>query len=321
MKKPVKIILIVLAAVVVLYLMVFLTYPTMNYFEFYSLAEKAAPIPGMWEDFIPQGVTVTEDGTILICGYMPGDEPSRIYAIKDGSVKRVTAKKTDGSDYTGHAGGLTAAGDYIYISNASKLFVLRTADVLNAADGGAVSFLGAVEVPCRASYCSSDGEYVYVGEYHAPGYETADSHLVATAEGGSYQAMTFAYRLDGSAEFGVETKPSIAYATCDKAQGFAVNGSMAVVSCSSGLASSRLRLYNISGEPEGAFYQDGEELPLYILDSGRATMLVSAPHMSEDLEFRGDRLYVAFEAGAKKFGAGLLPASVTDIMKLDFNWK
>ena len=40
------------------------------------------------------------------------------------------------------------------------------------------------------------------------------------------------------------------------------------------------------------------------------------PHMSEDIEFRGTRLMVGFEAGARKYGSGLLPFSVGSVTEI-----
>jgi hypothetical protein len=37
--------------------------------------------------------------------------------------------------------------------------------------------------------------------------------------------------------------------------------------------------------------------------------------MSEDIEYRDGEIYIGFEAGAKKYGAGLLPFSVRSVRK------
>lgn len=284
-----------------------LLYPT-----FSRTAQKGIDIPGLSKGFTPQGVSCIGEQT-LVCGYMPGSQASRIYVVDDGGgVKEVLLKRADGDVYTGHAGGLTAAGDYIYVSNASKLFVLRTSDLLSARNGEYVSFIGAVPVPCRASFCSSDGEYVYVGEYHAVGYETDESHRVVTQDG-DYQAMVFAYKLDKSCEFGVRTTPSMAFAVRDFVQGFCVYDGVAVMSCSHGFSSSHLYAYRI-GTPDGAFVQDGKTLPLYTLDSAKLAGGLTMPHMSEDVEVRKGKVLVGFESSARKMLWGFFPCSVKNIM-------
>ena len=54
-----------------------------------------------------------------------------------------------------------------------------------------------------------------------------------------------------------------------------------------------------------------------ILDSKRFVKTVKAPHMSEDVDFRGGKLLVCFEGGAKKYGGGIIPFSLFDVFALD----
>ena len=284
-----------------------LLYPT-----FSRSAQKGIDIPGLSKGFTPQGVSYVGDYT-LVCGYFPGSQSSRIYVVDAaGFANEVLLKKANGDAYTGHAGGLTAAGDYVYVSNASKLFVLRTSDLLAARSGDYVAFIGEIEVACRASFCSSDGEYVYVGEYHAVGYETDESHRVATADG-DYQALVFAYRLDKSCRFGVQTSPTMAYAVRDCVQGFAVYNGVAVISCSKGFSSSHLYAYK-TGTPDGAYFDNGRSIPMYTLDSAKLAGSLTMPHMSEDVEIRGGNILVGFESSAKKMLWGFFPCSVSNIM-------
>ena len=323
-KKPKKagrvlgtaaIILIILAA---LYLAVYFFGESVFYAKLYKNASKGAPIPGFEDGFVPQGVTAAGTSSdTLICGYMEGDANSRIYRVQmDGTVTKILLLKEDGSAYTGHAGGFSVSGQYIYVSNAQKIFVLDREAVLTAKDGDQVAFIGHFDVPCRSSFCSTDGEMLYVGEYHTKGYETDESHKTDTADG-VYQAMVFAYRLSPDGEFGIENTeiPAAAYAICDIVQGFAMlPDGTAVASCSAGFVSSHLRFYNAGGEADSVFPYKGKALPLYVLDSRRATKTVSLPRMSEDLEYRNKRLYIGFEGGAKKFGARLLPFSMKNVM-------
>ncbi|MGN1190517.1 MAG: hypothetical protein ACI4SL_09010, partial [Candidatus Ornithospirochaeta sp.] len=172
----------VLALLLVYILLLFILGPILHP-EFYRVSERIEGIPGLTGDFVPQGVTITDDGTLLICGYSSSaDNPSRIYHIKDGKKSVMYLENEDGTPYKGHAGGITATGDYVYISNANKIFILSSSSVLSATDGDTLSFLDHFSVPCRSSFCSSDGSYLYVGEYHAKGYETDDSHIIETSD-------------------------------------------------------------------------------------------------------------------------------------------
>jgi len=313
--KGFRTVLTVLAVLIALYAVFCLTCGRFFYPDFYADATKVQTIPGLLGGFVPQGVSTDADRT-FICGYFSGDTPSCIYVLENGASKKVNLNREDGTVYGGHAGGMTVNGEWIYISNASKIFVLRTEDVLNAENGGTATFTGHFDVPCRASFCSSDGDVLYVGEYHADGYETDASHVLETADG-THSAFVYAYLLNADAPFGVDPEPALVYSVPDKVQGFARKDGAVVLSCSAGLSPSELCVYRESGGTDGAVDHNGRSLPLVVLDSARAIRTVRAPHMSEDLEFDGNGdLLVAFEAGTRKFGGGLLPFSIRSVMRL-----
>ena len=314
---------IIVVAILALYAGFWFISTPVFYGDFAKDSIKLGAIPDLIIDgFTPQGMTAVEGSdTYMICGYMSGKNNSRIYRYgADGKAVKILLEYEDGDVYSGHAGGFTASGEYVYISNASKIFVLRLSDVMNAKDGDTVRFIGRFEVPCRASFCSSDGKMLYVGEYHADGYETADDHVVETASS-TYEAMVFGYALSDSGEFGIaDTKtPAVAYSVCDFVQGFAINGDEAFLSCSHGLNASELKSYYVSGEADSVFNIDGVNIPLYLLDKNRDKGSLKMPHMSEDIEYRGGGLYIAFESAARKYGAGLLPFSTLNVIKMEFS--
>ena len=266
-------------------------------------------LPWLDEGYVPQGSTYLADEDIYIsCGYMEDGSSSRLYMKDSQSGKKIILQRADGSEYAGHAGGITAVGDYVCVSNAEKIFVLKKSDLLSAADGDTVGFIGDVPVPCRSSFCSCDGEYLYVGEYHADGYETDSSHILKTPDGTKYQALVFAYPVNPDCEYGFETSPAKAFSICDEVQGFAVTpDSRAVLSCSASLNNSKLKVYDVSGEADGVFNLDGTDIPLYYLDSRRFSKQMTLPRMSEDTECVDGKILLSFEAGAKKFHPDLLP--------------
>ncbi len=281
-----------------------------------SGAEKAVTIPGLDTDFVPQGSTYIEDEDIyLVCGYMNTKSPSRIYLVREGAEKVVYLKYADGSDYFGHAGGITANGEYIYVSNAHNLYVIKKADLFGAQNKGTVSFAGEIPVPCNASFCSCDGKNIYVGEYHADGYETDESHHLTTPDGSEHFAFIFGYALRSGAPFGVDTSaPTIIFSVCDKVQGFAVtDDDSAVLSISAGFENSRLAVYDLSERPED-YELDGLRVPIYYLDSRLSEKTVIMPRMSEDLEYVNGKILICFEAGAKKFFPGVIPFAVKDLI-------
>ncbi len=314
-----KVGLIVIAVILVYVLINALAMP-MFFGEFRRRATYVCPIPDLWSGFIPQGVTrAAGDDLCMICGYRTDDGPSCIYRLGlDGNTTMIMLAYEDGEIYSGHAGGMSAFGEYVYISNASKIFVLDANEVAAAQDGDTVRFIGRFEVPCRASFCSCDGGLLYVGEYHADGYITDESHKVGNAES-IYQAMVFGYKVDAEAPLGIANTeiPAVAYSVPDFVQGFAVSSSgLAALSCSSGLKDSKLRFYDASTEADASFFIGDAEIPLYILDRHRQKGVLTMPHMSEDLEYINEKFYLPFEAGALKFGGGLIPTSVSSVVAI-----
>lgn len=318
LRKALVIVVVSIAAMVVLYTL----FLGLKYMRFYRVSDRLQRIPGLMGGFVPQGTTKLEDDDIwLVCGYLDGGKASRIYRLDgQGKASVIYLQKEDGSTYTGHAGGITAAGDYVYISNASKLFVLTAEDVMNADDGDTLAFIGHIDVPCRASFCSSDGDMVYVGDYHAKGYNTSENHVIKVSDGTVNEAVTYGYRLDPDGEFGIADPdtPSVAFSTCDKVQGFAAYGGRVFLSCSAGFADSKLRIYEAKGS-DGHIQVNGKDVPLVMLDSNRAAGVLTMPNRSEDLDCRDGLLFVGFEGAARKFAFGIYPFSLRSIRAIDIN--
>ena len=275
-------------------------------FRDYAIARTAvAELPGLKEGFVPQGVTcLTEEDVYLLCGYMDDDTASRVFVLRNGAYTALSLQNTDGSAYTGHAGGITAAGDYVYVSNNKRLYVLEKQSVLSAEDGDTLAFIGEIRVPCRASFCSSDGERVYVGEYHKDeNYPTDPSHELTAPDGSVFKALTFGYTVSPEAPLGlVSETPAAAYSMYDEIQGFAMlPDKTAALSCSDSSTSSGLHFYDCAGEEDGYFDYNGAEVPLYYLTDARAVSKIKIPRMSEDIEYRDGSILILFESGARKF--------------------
>ena len=275
------------------------------YPAYHNARTQLAELPDMPEGFIPQGVTyLAEEDVYLLCGYMDDETASRLYVLRDGEFACLTLLQQNGEVYTGHAGGITEAGEYVYISNNMRLYVLDKQSVLSAGDGDAVSFIGSLSVPCRASFCSSDAERVYVGEFHKDeGYETDASHELTAPDGTVYKALVFGYTISPDAPLGlVSDAPAVAFSTCDSVQGFAFTpDGKAVLSCSYGSSDSTLLFYNCTDEQDGTFPLGDAQIPLYYLTSERQIARIKMPSRSEDVECRGGDIVTVFESGARTF--------------------
>lgn len=159
---------IIIVAVILIYILI-CSSTGIFYNRFMKNAEKIARIPGLGDGFIPQGFCYSDAlGAWLSCGYFD-DAPSRIYVIgTDGKlIKSLALRRENGDDYTGHAGGISASGEHVWISNQKKAFHLTATAISEAADGSAVSFDGYFGVNVNASFTFADENYFWIGEYHS----------------------------------------------------------------------------------------------------------------------------------------------------------
>lgn len=311
---------IIIAAVILVYILV-CSSTGIFYHRFMKGSRRIAAIPGLGDGFIPQGFCYSDAvGAWLCCGYLSDGGPSRVYVIgNDGKLlKTLSIKRENGDDYTGHAGGISASGEHVWISNQKKAFHLTAAAINAAEDGGVVSFDGYFGVNVNASFTFSDEDCFWIGEYHSgEKYKTRDENHRTSPDGSEYGAMIYGYARDDSMPYGVDPeKPVIALSVRDIVQGFCVTSSgRYVLSTSAGLASSHLYIYDCTNtQSTDTVTYGGREIPLYYLDSKTAADTVTLPHMSEDLDYHDGMVCIAFEAGAKKYGGGLLPFSIKHFM-------
>lgn len=316
-KKTILTIAICIVAFLLLYTLLCYSTP-LFYSEFMSNSEKLINIPGLSSGFIPQGICYCEKlNAYLCCGYYK-NSPSMIYVIdNDGNVKSLYLEKENGDSYTGHAGGISTTNEHVYISNQKKAFHIPLDAIENALDGDTVAFDGHFDVGVNASFTFANEEFFFIGEYaNGDSYKTRDENHLVTADGSNHNAIIYGYKIDLSFPYGVDTtKPVIALSVRDIVQGFCVTTSgKYVLSTSAGLSNSHFYIYDCSNVTTSDYITyDGNDIPLYYLDSTTLVDTVVLPHMSEDLDYHDGMVCVGFEAGAIKYGAGLLPFSLKSV--------
>ena len=102
-------------------------------------------IPGLLEGIIPQGICyIGELDAYAISGYYEeGLFPSMLMLVdnKTGEfTKAFPLQNVDGKDYSGHAGGLTASEDYIYITSESTCYICKIDSLKELENGEALQF-------------------------------------------------------------------------------------------------------------------------------------------------------------------------------------
>ena len=316
LKMILKILCIVLASVIALFLVAwgglhvakFIIYP-----DYYAQGDAVSKIPALGKGFVPQGLDYdAETDTYIHSGY--NGEKAELYLVTGKEVKAIVLLTPEGEQAKGHAGGVTRVGDYLYISDNEKegdgklgyLRVYRFSDIWNAKDGDSVKAIGRFEVDTSASFCFSDDQYIYVGEFFRPeNYETRKDHHFTTPAGDENKAILSAFPLceDGSIAEG--TKPAFSGSITSQVQGFAVTkDGKVMLSRSWGLTPSYLEFHDGWKDTNKTINTMGVDVPLYYLDSTTRTENIKMPCFSEGLALVDGKVAVSFESACNKYIVG-----------------
>lgn len=266
-----------------------------SYPEFDGMLRYERAIEGLKEDFVPQGLSSTEEGDLLVSGYMAKEGASRLYLLGE-TGKYVTVKSGE-KTLTSHFGGVACKGDDIYLTNGSIVERISLADVKAAENGGAVTVKESVQTPLDNAFCFVSGDKLYAGEfYREANYPTDGSHHLEV-KGGMNYAFTYVYQLGEGGTFSAE--PLYGYSICALVQGFAVKDGKIYLSCSYGLDDSKLYLHKDPAGSENFRTVDG--VKIYVLDNDTLERTLTMPSMSEGLCMKEDRLFVLFESDCSKY--------------------
>ncbi len=308
LKKVLMIVAIILAALIVLLLLI-KAGERIIYSGFYSKADREFTIPGLNDNCVPQGFDyIAEKESFLMCGYMSDDTASRVYLIdKDGKATYAEMKEADGSDHTGHTGGVSHFDKFLYVTGGDGLLVYHLDDLLSGKDS--LVQIGEVSTFLDPAWCYIYGDYILAGTFYEPGsYETPEEQRITTPAGDKNTSLVTVFRLDATQPLGVDPTPVAAISTPDRVQGFCVTDTGEVaLSTSWSVNSSMLYLYDAEKlTAQGTFTVNGVEVPLVYMDSASATREIKAPPMAEGILCIDGRLYVLNESACNKYIFGKL---------------
>ncbi len=317
LKLILKIFLIVLGAVAALFLLAWLSLHIAKYFmypDYYEQRENVSNIPGLNEGFVPQGLDYdAETDTYIHSGY--NGSYAEIYFVKGDETKKLIPVNEAGEREEGHAGGVSRAGDYLYVSDNPNegngtigiLRIYRFDELMKAENGAEIKAIATFEVDTAGSFCFSDDSYIYVGEFYRPeAYETLRSHYYTTPAGDENRAILSAYPLNADGSLADEY-PEFSISIPAQVQGFAVtkDGKIAV-STSWGLNPSCLEIHSGKKDSGTVISVSGKEVPLYYIDSTTREKSVAMPAFSEGLAILDDKIVISFESACNKYIIGKL---------------
>lgn len=311
MKKFFKIFLIVLLSIAILLIAVVLGLNVFKYSiykDYFAIKTDLAINEGLGDGYIPQGVSkisYENKDYYLTSGYMTGNRPSRIYVISNNETFYVEVKLNDYDYANGHFGGIACAGNNVFISDSSQIYILNLDDIFATRDKRAVDVynpssddvkvIKTVYVDVAASYIFIDDkeEFLYVGEFNDnKNYFTY--HETSVNNGTEkYYAYVDKYYVKDILNAKNTTDPIAHYAVRDKVQGFAISDDKIVLSTSYGLPSSYFYVYDIPTT------FDSENI--YFLDDRYLTKTIKAPSMAEGLDYDGEQFITLYESASNKY--------------------
>ncbi|MDE6200585.1 MAG: hypothetical protein K2M47_01720 [Clostridiales bacterium] len=320
LKKTLKIIGIVLAAIVGLFLLLYLILFFIGlgkYGDARDIRKYVCVVPEINSGWAPQGIAYTGDGYYIQTGY-DGDNNVVVYFGKGESFKRIIPVDDKGKTAKGHAGGVACTKDNVYIANDYSVLRLELSAIKSAKAGGKVTVAQTIAMDNRAAYCYSDDSHLYIGEFYRAGnYETDKSHYYTTPSGEKNKAIVSCYALDGDGMVctdGVQPYPEYCISVTGLVQGFAIKDGTAVLSRSYGLVDSELQYHTLPALPSSQItvsFKKNEtaqkkQVPLYYLDGKTLFKTLTLPSFSEDITIVNDRVVVTNESAANKYIVGKL---------------
>ena len=281
--------------------------------DFFNNADAEFEIPGLDEDFCPQGMTeLVGYNKYLISGYMSEGGPSRYYVIdaETNSVEKYFTLNINGKKYDGHAGAVASYNSTIWTVSQEEgegyAFRFMATDVINVTNGGEVVVRDYFKTLNNADFVFVDDGLLWIGEfYRAEKFETDENHHLTTRSGETNRAVCYAYEIDESYNYGLDNDfPVKALSIGDQCQGIAVTADgKFVLSTSYSIPDSHIYYYkDVLSEDQHSTIRVGlKDVPLWYLDEEALINSIQIPAMSEELFVKNDRVYLLFESACKKY--------------------
>lgn len=295
------------------------------YQDLWDISTDGPVIAGLSQGLVPQGLTYyKKKDWLLTIGYVDdGIRPGTI-TVTDRTtgelVKSVVLYNTDGTPYTGHAGGVTVSRDHGWVASENHLFSFNLSDLVNAENNGEIQFTKQIPIPVEAAYTVYDEGILWVGEfYEASSYPTDPTHHIENRDGDMHYAWMIGYGLERNNDMlskdqwngspDVNAVPDYVLSTTGKVQGAimqkaARNG--VTLSTSYGRANDSVLYryeYPLKEDPHTFVTVEGKQVPLWFLDghTAKPRQSVEAIPMPEGIVEIQKELYVVFESGANKY--------------------
>ncbi|SDD82353.1 hypothetical protein SAMN02799630_04248 [Paenibacillus sp. UNCCL117] len=285
---------------------------------FLEHAQPGPLIPALKQEAVPQGIGyVEEKNWLLVTHYREKGQSSLLTVIDAGTGKLVKAHelyKEQGVPYTGHAGGITASKQNVWISSDGKAYRLKKETLIQAEDEAKLVFEGALATDTRASFTAYADGVLWVGEFaQGASYPTSKTHYMTNRDGKEHKAWAAGYKLDPDTDdlpagkagaAGEPAVPDYILSLPDMVQGIEVDKGRIVLSQSYGRnAASSLIIHKqpLAEAPHQTVKIGNSSVPVWFLDSQTKQKELAAPPMTEGIVTVKGKLHVLFESAAKPY--------------------
>lgn len=283
--------------------------------DFYSHAGKEFMIPGLFENFIPQGMEYDDENeSFFISGYNSKGDKSPIYLVdKDGNSKKLFLKNSKGEDAEDHCGGVTIYKNYLLVSGGNGastkeqfIYTFNLKDFYDAKDGDSITSLAESDVYVGTAFVNAVDNILYVGEFN---HDDSELYNVVKTTNRSWmpsdcKALMMAYELNDDGT--INKSPIKAYAIPDDVQGMLITkDGETVFSTSYGINPSHLPFYKTPSEATSNIELDGVDVPLYYYSDSLLVKNVTLAPMCEAIVYHNDKIYTLNESSSNRYMFGL----------------
>jgi hypothetical protein len=292
-----------------------------SYPDFFAVGSPAFMIPGLKEDLVPQGMCAIPSENVVVVSYYLESKQNSMLAVVDTSsgkmIKAVKLVNEDGTPYTGHAGGLAASNQNLWVVTGGDAQRIQISDLMKAEPMAEVRFVDRFRTCTRASLANCIDGVLWVGDFYTAGgdYETDEAHHMTAPDGNKNYAWIAGYKLDSTTEnelnpanytnSSTPAVPDFILSVPDKIQGFTrLKSGEFVLSESYGRKNdSHILIHKdvLKSEANIKAEINGIKVPLWFLDSNTQVKSITAPPMAESIENVNNQIYVLFESGSNLY--------------------
>ncbi|URT72729.1 lamin tail domain-containing protein [Cytobacillus firmus] len=291
----------------------------------WDISSDGPVIAGLAEGLVPQGLSYyKKKDWLLTISYVDDAIRPGTITVTDRTtgklVKSVVLYNSDGTPYTGHAGGVTVSRDHGWVASENYLFSFNLSDLAEAENNEEIQFTRQIPLPVEAAYTVYDEGIIWVGEfYEAASYPTDPSHHIENRDGEMHYAWMIGFDLERNNDMLSEEHwngspnhnavPDYVLSTTGKVQGAIIQKAARngiTLSTSYGRANDSVLYryeYPLKEDPHSYAAVEGKEVPLWFLDghTAKTRQSIEAIPMPEGIVEVQKELYVVFESGADKY--------------------